>query len=440
MDQLMQSYGYASEGESFSIADPFEVWVMEVIGKGRHGMGSVWAARRVPDGYVCAHANQARIRSFPRNRPDESLFAADVVDFARGLGLYDGSDADFSFSDVYDPVTFGGARFCEARVFSFFSAVAAKQENMEQYLNYVQGYNLTNRMPLFVRVGHPLSVNETMWHMRNHYEGTWLDTTKDVGAQAWGLPNRLGEGLTWSLQGDSQQYVNERPIGTQYAGWNMIGVQRPKEAFGIVWFGVDDSSFSLHTPFYGPTSKVPASWSDANCTNRAGCRKEFGLPGTLLEFSMESQHWAQNLLSNYVYSRYSQIAPGVRERLAQVEARVQAEVADMDSKLRNMPLEQAQQAATDFSYKQADLLHQEWKAYFGEVFATFVDGYHAVPDASDLSQGVRKDVPHFSENWKRRIIADAGDHYHVPAPLLASRPGVLDKLGLRALGGQRRGA
>lgn len=439
IDGLMQAYGYASEGESFSIADPNEVWMMELIGKGPYAKGGVWVAVQIPGGYVSAHANQARIRSFPRDDPDAVLFAADVVDFARQRKLYNGSDAGFSFSDVYDPVTFSGARFCEARVYTFFKAVAAKEVNIDQYLDYAQGYNLTNRMPLYVKAGLKISVNDTMWHMRNHYEGTWFDTAVDVGAQAWGGRNRLGEDLIWGLQGAKEQYVNERPIGTQYAGWNMIGNQRPKERFSVLWFGVDDSSFSLHTPFYGPSHAVPAAWSDGNCTNRAACREAAGLPGSMLHFSMDAMHWVQNLISNYVYSRYDQIAPVAQQRLATVEARVMAEVAAQDHVLRGMALPQAKEAAAAFSHRTAQALHQEWKDFFGELFVTFVDGYRAEADPSNLGQGVRKVAPHYSEHWKARLIQDAGKHYHVPAgaTLLGAQHGVLDKLGLRALGGSR---
>jgi dipeptidase len=279
LDTLMQTYGYASSGESFSIADPTEVWMMEIIGKGKYAKGTVWVAVRIPDGHVAAHANQARIRTFARDEPDSVLYAEDVVDFARSVGLYNGSDADFSYSDTYDPVTFEGARFCEARVFTFFQSVADPAVHMEQYLDYVQGYNLSNRMPLYVKAGHKISVNETMWHMRNHFEGTWFDPRGDVGAQAWHGPNRLGEDLVWDYQDVS--YVNERPIGTQYAAWNFVGVQRSSQKYSVLWFGADDSTFSLHTPFYGAASRVPPAWDGATCTGRDLCRARLGLPGTI---------------------------------------------------------------------------------------------------------------------------------------------------------------
>lgn len=176
MSKLVNEYGYASTGESFSIADQSELWYMELIGKGRIAKGAVWVARRVPDGYVTGHANQARITTFPLNDPDNCLYSDDVVSFAKENGLYSGRDEDFSFSDVYDPVTFEGARFCEARVWSFFSSVMG-QEWSNQYLDYAEGYNLTNRMPLWVKPSKKLSPEDVMQAMRNHYEGTALDNS-----------------------------------------------------------------------------------------------------------------------------------------------------------------------------------------------------------------------------------------------------------------------
>ncbi len=199
MAWLVSEYGYASTGESFSIADQTDMWILELIGKGRKEKGAVWVARRVPEGHVSGHANQARITTFPRNDPENTLFSADVVSFARAQGLYDGSDEDFSFSDIYDPVTFDGARFCEARVWSYFSTVMG-QEWSDQYLDYAQGLNLENRMPLWVLPTKKISPQDVMQGMRNHYEGTALDNTgtlfSDVGAESAYVPIRGGS-IMW---------------------------------------------------------------------------------------------------------------------------------------------------------------------------------------------------------------------------------------------------
>jgi len=427
----MQTYGYSSEGESFSLGDPKEVWIMEVIGKGNYSRGSVWAAQRVPDGYVCAHANQARIRKFPRDRPDDALFSRAVVDFAKKIGVYSGPDEDFSFSDVYDPVTFLGARACEARVYSFFSAVAAADEKIDDYLDYVSGHNLTHRMPLFVKVDRKLTVNDTMWHMRNHYEGTWLDPRKDVGAGDWALPNRFTS-LQWSYGG--ADYVNERPIGVQYAGWNFVGVQRPNHRHSIIWFGADDSTFSIRAPFYGATNRVPLAWDDANCTGQTACRERNGLPGTRTKFSMKSQHWIQNMIANHAYSRFSEIAPRVQQRLVEIERGLFQDVSDMDAKLDAMDdAKEAAEAATDFSFRTAERLYDEAVELYGEIFVSSVDGFHLKTDPSNAQCGCKTEYPEWGEEWKKRIATETGDHYKIPK--LTSRPDVTPKTRLRALGG-----
>jgi dipeptidase len=182
MDELMQKYGYASDGESFSIGDPNEVWIMEVMSKGEGELGSVWVAQKIPDGYVSGHANQARIRTFIQNDPSTSRFAHDVIDFARKKNLYNGTDAEFSFSDTYDPVSFVSARMCEARVWNMFRQVAAESDFENEYLDYVKGENLTNRMPLYIKPKEKISLNDTFWFMRGHYENTYFDMSVDVGA------------------------------------------------------------------------------------------------------------------------------------------------------------------------------------------------------------------------------------------------------------------
>ena len=256
--QLMATYGYASEGESFSIADPNEVWVMEIIGKGKNELGAVWVARKIPDGYVSGHANQARITTFPLHSPDECIYAEDVVTFAQEKGYYPETAAaeDFSFSDVYDPVTFEGARFCEARVWSFFGNITSKAW-ADSYEDYALGYNLTNRMPLWVEPTKKLSLEDVQNHMRNHFENTALTMAEDVGAEGYASPYR-SHPLTWENGGKT--YINERPIGTQQTGWNFVAQLRssmPRQFSGILWFGVDDAATTARFPVYGCATSTP---------------------------------------------------------------------------------------------------------------------------------------------------------------------------------------
>lgn len=431
MDHLMQTYGYASSGESFSIADTKEVWLMEVIGKGNITKGSVWVATKIPDGSVCAHANQARTTKFIPNQPDVFQHSPDVITFAKKLKLYDGEDADFSFSDVYDPLTFEGARFCEARVYSFFSKIAADEERITDHLDYVKGYNLTNRMPLYVKARHPVSVNETMWHMRNHFEGMWFDPSKDVSAGPWQGPERLGVPLTYKTKG--KEYVNERFIGTQYTGWGMVANQRPAHKFSVLWFGVDDASFSVRVPFYGATTRVPTTWSDANCTGLDPCRKAHGLPGTMLKFSMHNMFWINSLVANYAYSRYDAIAPAVQRRLVEIEGELMHALEKADAEVDKA--DNAVEEATKFSYTAAERVHKAWMELFGELFTTYVDGYTAVPDPTNKVCECKKQQNPFPAEWNEEVAARAGDHYRVPDATIRGRQGVIPKTRLAALGG-----
>ena len=299
---LMAEYGYASEGESFSIIDNNEAWVMEIIGKGNYEKGAVWVARKVPEGYVTAHANQARITTFPLNNPDECVYSPDVISFAKDIGLYpkDASDSQFSFSDVYDAVTFSGARFCEARVWSFFGDIMG-QEWADQYLDYAMGLNLTNRMPLWVSPPSKLSTSDVMSHMRNHYENTKLSMDgkqfPDVGAIYDSVPVRAHP-LTWYDSNDVE-YLNERPIATQQTGWNFVAQSRPwmpPELSGLLWFGVDDSATTVRFPIYGSASRVPLAF--------AGKGAQDGVTPPLMEFNDERAFDIFNLVSNWAYSRW----------------------------------------------------------------------------------------------------------------------------------------
>ena len=268
MDELMQKYGYASGGESFSIADNHETWIMEIIGKGEEELGSVWIAMKIPEGHVSAHANQARIRSILMDDPANCLYSKDVISFARKLGLYTGKDEHFSFADAYDPITFSGARMCEARVFSIFSAIVG-EEFQSQYLDYAMGYNLTNHMPLFVKPSSKLSASTIMQLFRSHYESLPMDMSgskiEDPGSYSSYSPYR-NHPLTWTSNGKS--YFNERPISTQQTGWNFIGQSRawmPQELSGLLWFGVvSSSSLSLLS---SSSSSSPSSSSSSSSSS-----------------------------------------------------------------------------------------------------------------------------------------------------------------------------
>lgn len=249
MASLTGEYGYSSSGEGFSITDGNEVWHMEIIGRGEWGMGILYVAMRLPDGYISAHANQARITQYLEacEDPEWCMASPDNLQFAIDRGYYNGTAADFSFSDVYDPVTVSGARFCEARVWYMFSMLADPADfDAAQYLDYAQGFNLTNRMPLFVK-GKVDGINRQEVHnmMSAHFQNSWFDPSLDVGAGAEHSPYRWN-GLSWSTE-DGESYVNERVVGTQATAWHFVAVVDPKEPApmrALSWFGVDDHTWA----------------------------------------------------------------------------------------------------------------------------------------------------------------------------------------------------
>jgi dipeptidase len=245
MTTLVAEYGYNSSGESFSVSDANEVWILEMIGKGPGKRGAVWVARRIPDGYIAGHANHARITTFPRGDTLNCLYAPDVITVARERGYFAGTDDEFSFSDVYAPLDFGAARFCEARVWAVFNRVAG---GMDKYLDYARGHDLTDRMPLWIKPDKKLSVHDVMELMRDYYQGTEFDMSKDAGAGAFGCPYRWRP-LTWKV--DSLEYLNERAIATQQTGFSFVAQARswlPDHIGGIFWFGVDDIYHTVYTP------------------------------------------------------------------------------------------------------------------------------------------------------------------------------------------------
>jgi dipeptidase len=297
MADLVARYGYASEGESFTLADPREAWIMEMIGKGQGDKGAVWMAVRIPDGHVSAHANQARIPFVDMSKPDVSVarWSSDVVDFAISKKLYDPAKGiPFAFSDVYDPLTFSGARNGEARVWSFFSKVTSIPGFEDEHLEYASGSRLSPRMPLSVPVKEKLRVHDIMMYMRDHYDNTALNMTSDIGSGAWAAKFR-DRPLTWTFQGES--YVNERTIGTQQTSWHFVANMRhwlPPHIGGVFWFGVDDASFSVHIPFYS-FAEVPPELKTGT--------------GSISDVRLDSLFWLSDLVANKVFSKNQTLNP-----------------------------------------------------------------------------------------------------------------------------------
>jgi len=405
MSSLAETHGFCSGGETFSIADKNEAWIMEMVGKGEGGKGALWVALRIPDGYICAHANQARIMTFPKNDPANCLYSKDVISFARAKGWYNGSDNDFSFSDTYAPVDFHGARFCEIRVWSFFKDF---NKDMVRYFDYAKGYNLKNRMPLWIKPDRKVSPKDVMNGMRDHLEGTELDMRKDLGAGAHGLPYRWRP-LTWEV--DGKEYCNERATATQQTGFWFVGQARswlPDVIGGIFWFGVDDAATSALTPMYSSMTKIPLVFEVGN--------------GNMLEYSETSAFWLVNQVANFSYLRYDVMAADVCKVMHELEDGYLKDVARVDAEaqvLYKSNPEKAQQYLTDYSNMMADITFQRYKKLSQYLLVKYIDGNikkekdgKFVPNEYNTT-AASPSQPGYPEVWRRKIVEDAGEKLRV---------------------------
>ncbi|WP_257462151.1 dipeptidase [Archangium lipolyticum] len=393
MTDLVAEYGYASTGESFSIADPKEAWILEMIGKGAGQKGAVWVARRLPDGYISAHANQARIRQFPLKDPD-TLYSPDVISFAREKGWFTGADKDFSFADTYHPLDFESARACEARVWSIFRRAAP---SLGMGVEYVDGSSLDKRMPLWVKPDRKLAVQDVMTLMRDHYEGTPLDMTKDVGAGPYAVPYRW---RPMSFEVDGKKYLHERAISTQQTGFSFVAQMRswmPDPIGGLLWFGVDDTFTTVYTPMYAGIRRTPKNFA-TGVANRG-------------QFSWDSSFWVFNWVSNQAYARWSDMIVDVQKAQGELEGQFLADQADIEKnalELYKSTPEQARTYLTEYSTQQGDKVHARWRQLGEQLLVKYIDG------------NVREETgkvahPKYPESWYRHIVRDTGTRLMIPA-------------------------
>ncbi len=410
MTSLVEKYGYASSGESFSISDANEVWILEMIGKGEGEKGAVWVAQRIPDGYISGHANQARITTFPMNDQVNCMFAKDVISFAREKGWYEGKNADFSFSDVYAPVDFSGARFSDARVFAGFNKVYSGMKPYEEYaLGNVKhgGENKfpTNRMPLWIKPDKKLSVQDVMGMMRDHYEGTALDMTKDIGAGPFKLPYRWRP-LTFKV--DSANYVNERAISTQQTGFSFVAQSRswlPAPIGGILWFGVDDTYSTCYAPMYCGITETPDCFKVGN--------------GDMLTYSETSAFWVFNLVSNFAYLRYDAMIPDILKVQKRLEDKFVAYTPSVDQAAQSLwnsgKKAETLQFLTDYSVNQANGMTSEWKKLSQYLIVKFIDGNikkekDGAFERTETGIPPGPSQPGYPAWWKKVIVDQTGDH------------------------------
>lgn len=433
MDELVRTYGYASAGESFSICDPDEVWILEMVGKGqkilgkdgkpdakRNSKGAVWVAYRIPDGYISGHANQARITKIkPADGKTsitnkdlakkynlasvECIYSADVVDYAKGIGLYNGKFEDFSFSDTYCPLTFSGMRGCEARVWAGF--MKANPAEAAQYEDYARGENPNHRMPLWIKPNRKLTLNDMFSFMRDHYEGTSMDMSKDLGAGPYACPYR------WRPMGfevDGKSYIHERATSTQQTGFSFIAQSRgwlPRQIGGILWFGVDDTYSTCYAPMYCGITEIPLCFRVGN--------------GNMAEYSPTSAFWLFNLVTNFAYSRYSDMIVDIQKVQSALENGFQQEVAHNDEQMKNeTDAKKLVAFANRFSNAQADYMFNAWKKLSEYLLVKYIDGNVKKTDANGnfKTTPYGKDriefpeQPPYPEFWYKKIVEDCGEN------------------------------
>ena len=429
---LANEYGYASSGETFSIADKNEAWVMDLVGKGPDEKGINYVAIRIPDGYICSHANQARIQTFPQNDPENCIFAPGMIDFARKHGWFSGKDEDFDYSAAFGPVDFGGARACDARAWSAFNILTGGEFTYEKdgkmvtepasaYYDYITGKNLSHRMPLFVKPSKKISVKNVADAMRDHFEGTPLDMTTDIGAGGNALPYRW---RPMNFSKDGWSYVNERAIATQQTGFWFVAQSRhdlPDVVGGIIWFGTDDAATSYLTPIYSNTNEVPECFKEGN--------------GNMLEYSKTASFWINNRVANDCYKAYNMMAPTVREAIDKFEnEQMFTKVAEMDAKALaayNSILAKAEKKGldskdwfapvkkllTDYSVSTAQKQFWAWVDLEEMITIKFIDGNVKAQDEdgnfkhSKYNKGTPAGItnPGYTEKWKEAVIQDHGD-------------------------------
>ena len=394
---LANTYGYCSSGESFSLIDPKEAWIMELIGKGPNDKGIVWVARRIPDGYVSAHANQARITTFPWDDPENCLYAPDVADVARKFGWFEGENKDFSFSDAYAPADFGALRGCEARVWAFFRTVAS---GMDKYEDYAMGHNPKNKLPLWIKPDQKISPKQVMDCMRDHYEGTKMDMTTDIGAGGEALPYRWRP-MYWTV--DGVEYCNERATATQQTGFWLVGQARP-EKVGILWFGTDDAATSPLTPIYVNSQEVPECLKEGN--------------GSMLKYSDTSMFWITNRVAQFAYLRYNIIGKHVRAEVDKWENAMLELIKKIDINMANVGYKpkKVKKIATEFSVNTAQTLFNNWVELDKYLMVKYIDGNVKGEDENGfIDNGNGLDIPGkieqpgYTEHWKRAVAKDKGD-------------------------------
>lgn len=434
MAELINEYGYASSGESFSIGDPNEVWILELIGKGTEmvydkklkqyinkNKGGVWVAIKIPDGYVSAHANHSRITTFPLsngktsisskelnkifNREVEIVYSEDVISFARNKGYFSGKDEDFSFSDAYAPMYFGAARYCELRVWAMFNDIC---DDMQKYWNHVTGKDLSIRMPLYVKPNRKLTTIDLMKFKRNYLQGTDLDMTKDVGAGPFELPYRWRP-LTWEYK--DNEYTNERVTVTQQTGFSFISQMRnwlPDPVGGIIWFGVDDAGSCVYVPFYCGINELPKTWAEGY--------------GDILTYKDDAAFWVFNRVAHFAYLFYNRVIQDIRQHQSYLENKFieyQPYIDEIAKNLYNKDPKLSKEFLTEYSVSTGNNVVKYWQELGNFLLVKYLDGNLKQEENGEFSRnpwGYPKtpQFPGYPEKWKEMVVRETGGQFIIP--------------------------
>ncbi|MDE5672198.1 MAG: C69 family dipeptidase [Duncaniella sp.] len=397
MTDLVKDYGYHSSGESFSIADSEEAWVMELIGKGGKEKGAVWVARRIPDDCISGHANHPRIHKFPLNDKENTIYSPDVIDFARKMGYYKGKDEDFSFSLAYGELDATATRGCDGRVWSYFNRFS---DGMDAYLPYVMRGE-GEAFPLWVKPNRKVSVNDMKWMMRDHFEGTPMDMTQDIGAGPYAVPYRWRP-MTFKV--DGKEYLNERAIATQQTGFSFVSQMNsahPELMRGILWFGVDDANTCVYVPMYNGITSIPHEFAVGN--------------GDLLTLSWDAAFWVTSYVANQAYHQYSKMIDDIRKVQKAEEATLEGEVDKFITELPSMDAATARQRLNAHSADASKRYVKRYKDLGDYLLVKYMDGnikrekdgkFERTPEGMPVSPIYGG----YDERYYRSIADQTGDH------------------------------